>query len=169
LETLLTIVHNETSRLQWEAGMTDDMRASAAYKALSRVGKRVFDLIAAEIRRQGGGEVAISFNDFAARCSLKRISVRYAVKQIVATGLVQIGFGRRRISIFKLAPGWRALDTDEATRLVRQAHEVKLPRPQRVAAPRAPKAPKVAEKPLVETRTRQQPSLPKLSCLQGDP
>jgi hypothetical protein len=148
------------------------MSESPAHKALSRGGVRILDEIAGEIGRDSSGAAVLSFNALAARCNLTRIAVRVAVKRLVALDFIKIGFGPRRISVFRLAGGWRALDADTAARLVREARQMTLARPERLAAPRAPTPvkPKPVEKPApVEPRTRRQPTLPRLSCLQGDP
>jgi DNA-binding MarR family transcriptional regulator len=146
------------------------MSESPAHKALSRGGARILDEIAGEIERDSSGAAVLSFNDLAARCNLTRIAVRVAVKRLVALGFIKIGFGPRRISVFRLTNGWRAIDTDMAARLVREARAVKLLRPERLTAPR-PKAvqPAKVQPAPVEPRARRQPSLPRLACLQGDP
>jgi hypothetical protein len=148
-----------------EAGM-NGMRASAAYNALTRGGKLVLDVIAGEVERNGDG-VAISLNNFA---GLSRLAARNGVKQIVALGFVKLEFGPRRIGVFRLAHGWASVGSvDEAKRLVRAA---KSPRAAMISKRRrASKAVKVGKPAPVETRARQrqQPSLPTLSCLQGDP
>jgi hypothetical protein len=147
--------------------MADDMRASVAYAALTRGGRRALELIAGEVERNGGDEVAISLNNFA---GLSRIAARNAVKQLVALNFIKLEFGRRRVGIFRLADGWTSIaNADEAKQMVRAAESPRAAISKPVMAPKAVSKVRT-EKPVEpHTRQRQQPSLPKLSCLQGDP
>jgi hypothetical protein len=126
------------------------------------------DLITAEVERDGG-EAALSLNNFA---GLSRIGARNGVRQLVALGFVKLKLGRRRVGVFRLATGWRAIDSvDAARKLIKAAKS-----PRAAISTAVPPKPVKVSKPVeklatVEPRTRQRtvPSLPKLSCLQGDP
>jgi hypothetical protein len=66
-----------------------------------------------------------------------------------------------------MSDGWASINSVEAAKLlVREAESPRAAISKPVMAPKA--VPKVRTENPVETRTRQQPSLPKLSCLLGD-
>ena len=102
------------------AGRSEVLR-SPAHAALTVGGKRVLQVLSELV---GQDDVAISLGRFMER-GMCRAAARYGIKQCVAVGFVSVGMGPRRVNVFRLADGWRALDAHEAARLVKLA---KLPR-----------------------------------------
>jgi hypothetical protein len=107
------------------------VQQSAAYEALSVGGKRVLQVIEDEVGNDGS---AISLGRFMER-GMCRAAARYGIKQVEALGFAVIGMGPRRVNVFRLADGWRALDAHEAKRRVKLA---RLAMPQRQSAPPKP-------------------------------
>ena len=146
--------------------MRSGVVASAAYAAMTRGGKRCLHLIEGEVER-GGGTASISLYDFDRRFGCSRRATCFALKQLALLGFVVIGTGARRVNMFTLIDGWRAIDAVEAKRLVELA---RLPKPQRAAAPKSVKpAPKPVKQPKpVEVERprfseRRMPSMPVMS------
>jgi hypothetical protein len=151
-----------------EARMADraEMERSAAWRVLTPGGQRAWRIIANEI--SGSGTAEISLNGFTKR-GLSRVAAQKAVRQLVAVGFVEIAVGVRRVGVFKLADRWRSIsDVDEARRLVQAARQGPSPRGA-TSNPAVPKPGPKDPKPARDERTRRPvPSLPRLSCLQGD-
>jgi hypothetical protein len=135
------------------AGRSHVLR-SPAYLALSASGKKVLNLIEQEI---GHGCAAISLDQFM-DTGMCRSAARYGIKQCEALGFVAITTGARRVSLFKLTDGWRALGADEAARRIKQARLPTPPRASRVP----PKPVRQVKAPVEPPRTMQRrvPSLP---------
>jgi hypothetical protein len=111
--------------------------------------------------------VAISYDAIADNFRIGRASLRYALRVLKLVGLIEIGVGRNRCSVFSTSDAYRKLSDAQVVRRIAQA---RLPRPGRVklAPPKPqPKAHVETEDEDDEPETYQTPSLPRLKFLEG--
>jgi hypothetical protein len=95
-----------------------EVEASAAYAAMADSGRRVLALIEREVER---GDGALSLETIMGEAGICRSAARYGVEQIEQLNFATVSTGPRRISLFALSDGWRALDAVEAKRRAKLA------------------------------------------------
>jgi hypothetical protein len=132
-----------------------EAQRSAAYGALSVGGKLVLKVIEDDVRRGSG---AITLDRLMEQRDLCRSSVRRGIRQCEALGFVSVSMGFRRVGQFQLSDRWRALDADEAARLVKLAKS-KTP-PRATSAPPKPVRPVKARVEVEQPPPPRQPSMP---------
>lgn len=98
--------------------MSKEVESSISYRALSKPGRKVYALLAAEIANGRTGSVAITSADMMAALSVSSSSsVASSVRELKALGLISIAKGKRCIGVYSLATDWQAVtDLDEAKR-----------------------------------------------------
>ena len=100
-----------------------------AFAVLPRGARRLLDVLARAIG-EGGGSALLSYDDLEA-LGTDRKALPSALRALAHLGLIEVGVGPRVSGRYSLATRWRSLDSVEAARLVKLAHE---PRPSWQAA-----------------------------------
>lgn len=93
--------------------MTKEVKQSIAFAALSRQGRHVYALLAAEIASRRTESVAITSADMMAALSVSSSSsVASSVRELRALGLISVAKGKRCVGVYSFSTDWQAIVVD---------------------------------------------------------